>query len=67
MKIIEHFQDALAIVVNGLMLEWKTPQVIDNIYWKYRDGPERSWVSVGGIEISCIQNLCGAKGHKSHA
>ena len=53
-------------VVDGLISEWKTPQVIDKIDSKHRDAALGTWVSNRGIVIPCIYVLYGAKVHKSN-
>ena len=65
METIGHIPDAFIKVVDGLMSQWKAPQVIDKTDGKHGVVLEGASVSGGEIEISCIYCLYVAKAHKS--
>ena len=65
MIVIGNIPDTLAKLVHGLMSDWKVLQVIANTDGKHRDAPERTWVLVGGTEITNIYFLYGIKVHES--
>ena len=65
METIGHIPDAFIKVVDGLMSQWKAPQVIDKTDGKHGVAIEGASVSGGEIEISCIYCLYVAKAHKS--
>ena len=66
MKIIGYILEALAKVVDVLVLEWNNLQVIDKVDRKNRIPPEEKSVPYGGIEISYFYFLCVTKVHKSN-
>ena len=51
MKFIGHIPDVLAKLVDGLMLKWRTTQVIDKSNGKHRDAPWETQLSGSGILI----------------
>ena len=61
MKFIGHIPDVLAKLVDGLMLKWRTTQVIDKSNGKHRDAPWETQLSGSGILIPWIYILYGAK------
>ena len=53
-KEFRHTPDILALLVHGLMVDWKVLQVIAKIDGKQTVALEETWVPVGRIEVLCI-------------
>lgn len=51
MKFIRHIPDVLAKLADGLMLKWRTTQVIDKSNGKHRDATWETRLSGSGILI----------------
>ena len=54
MKFIGHIPDVLAKLADGLMLKWRTTQVIDKSNGKHRDATWETRLSGSGILIPWI-------------